>query len=334
MNERLPWHAPLWERIRAAREAGRLPHALLLCGPRGLGKGEFARQLAWGLLCEAPASEPWWPCGTCRACRLNHAGTHPDLRRCEPSDEKAPITVDQVREIARFLSLKPHHGPHHIVIIRPAERMNLNAANSLLKTLEEPQPGALLMLVSERPGALPATVRSRCQRLSFTVPETARALDWLQGRLPGGHDAALLLGLANGAPLAALEIAGQGGLERRSDMLEALRAVAEGGTDPLEVAADWLKFGPRESLYWLYGWLVDMVRLRSSGTPPVLGNPDNRALLATLAAAVPTRELLGLLERVAGALRLVDRQVAPQLLLEDVLLAWASLHRLDVGAAS
>lgn len=324
-DELLPWHASLWARLQGALRAQRLPHALLLCGPPGLGKDRFAELLAGAVLCESPTADGL-PCGDCRGCRMRRAGTHPDRRRCEPPEPDSPITVDQVRDISRFLSLTPHYGRHQVVLVTPAERMNQNAANSLLKTLEEPPPGGLLVLTAVRAGALPATVRSRCHRLNFAVPAPGIALDWLANRLPPDTDPELVLALANGAPLAALEIAREGHVERRRDMLEGLQHIARGRADPVAVAGEWLKFGAKESLYWMYGWLMDMARLQHTGHPPHLRNPDSREPLARMAAAVPARDLLEHLGSVSDALRLADGPANTQLLLEDVLLGWAALY--------
>lgn len=336
LNSPLPWHRDTGDRLWRARAAGRLPHALLLCGRAGLGKRRFAMRFAHALLCRTP-DEAGAACGRCGACVLLAAGTHPDLRVCElevnekTQKERTGIVVDQVRELIDYLALKSHYDGARVVIIDPADRMNPNAANALLKILEEPPDGTLMILVSARPAALPATIRSRCQRLVFAPPldgpERAAAIAWLAGRLGPGHDAGLLLNLAGGAPFAALALAAEGGLERRAAMLEDLRGLAGGDADPVRIAENWLKFGLEASLYWLYAWLADMVRLKADAEPPFMSNPDHRNPLAALAVNLEARSLIEQLERVSGALRDADGQVNPQLLMEDSLLGWVSINK-------
>lgn len=322
MSGLLPWHRPLWERLQGLLQAQRLPHALLFCGVRGMGKNHFALLFAHALLCESPAPGGL-PCGACRGCRLAQAGNHPDLHRCAPEDDKVSISIDQIREIGQFLALKSHAGGRKVVIIAPAEQMNLSAANSLLKMLEEPPTGTHLVLVSSRPAALPATVRSRCQRLVFAPAEGEAASEWLSARLGGADDPGVLLATTQGAPLAALEIAEQGQLERRREMLSELVSIAQRRGDPLQVAEKWLKFGAKESLYCLYGWLVDLIRLRVTDRPPCLSNPDNMEALLRLSSGQQTMCLLERLDLASQSLRMLESSVNAQLLLEDNLLLWA-----------
>ncbi len=337
LNGLLPWQRETWAQLGRARASGRLPHALLLCGCAGLGKRHLAVTLARALLCRTPDGAGL-ACGTCPACLLLAAGTHPDLRICElginekTQKERSAIGVEQIRELIDYLALKPHYAGARVVIIDPADALNASAANALLKTLEEPAPGTLLILVCARPAALPATILSRCQRIDFrpvapASPGHEVTVAWLAAQGSAGDDPALLLELAGGAPLAALTLAGEGRLEQRKAMVADLEGLAAGRADPVQVAENWLKFGLRESLYWLYGWLADMARLKAAQTPPRIHNPDQRRVLAGLAANLEAGRLLLQLDRVTDALRDADGQVSPQLLLEDVLLGWVSINK-------
>ncbi|HSW52736.1 MAG TPA: hypothetical protein VLG93_05865, partial [Sulfuricaulis sp.] len=136
--ERYPWHGALWSAL--ARQFEQLPHALLLQGRPGLGKHDFAVQLAQALLCEQ--ARDGMACGQCHCCRLFAAGTHPDLAGVGLVEDAKSIAVDQIRALGDFLSLRPHTAARKVVIISPAEAMNINAANSLLKLLEEPPLGS------------------------------------------------------------------------------------------------------------------------------------------------------------------------------------------------
>jgi DNA polymerase-3 subunit delta' len=219
-----PWNQPLFESLR--RRTERLPHALLIHGARGTGKLALAEHVARFLLCEAadPARKP---CGACDGCRWFAAGSHPDMRRVEPEalarepvmeaeEGDAPakkgkpsteIKVEQVRELAGFLNLRSHRGRLRVALVHPAEDMNPNAANALLKGLEEPPAGAVFLLVSHRPARLLPTIRSRCVALPVAVPPRDEALKWLSEQ--GAKDAARWLAYAGGAPLMALEYAGR-----------------------------------------------------------------------------------------------------------------------------
>lgn len=160
----------------AQLEAGRLPHALLLAGPRRTGKREFAQNLAAVLLCEAP-SGAHKPCDACRGCVQRTAGTHPNLMVLAPADDKRDIAIDDIREILGRLTLSAHYGGRKIAIIAPADALNASGINALLKTIEEPPASTHVVLVAERWRTLPPTLRSRCQMLRFAVPRGTTAAD-------------------------------------------------------------------------------------------------------------------------------------------------------------
>ncbi|MCX7962708.1 MAG: DNA polymerase III subunit delta' [Burkholderiales bacterium] len=213
--------AETWSKLRALR--ARLPHALLLHGPPGVGKLALAERFAQSLLCESGAA-PSTPCGRCRACRWFLAASHPDVRFVEPEaiarqagavqSEEGPaarsskpsseIRIDQVRALADFVNLASYRGGRRIAILHPAEDMNVAAANALLKNLEEPPQGAVFLLVSHRPWRLPATVRSRCVAVAVSSPPFEAACAWLTAQ--GVQDAAHWLAFAGGAPRRALEL--------------------------------------------------------------------------------------------------------------------------------
>jgi DNA polymerase-3 subunit delta' len=222
-----PWNEPVLESLKKAR--GRLPHALLIHGPRGIGKLALAEHFAQLLLCEHTDVQAR-PCGRCDACRWYLAGNHPDFRRLEPEalaktpppDAEAAeeggdaparrtkqpsivITVEQVRALADFLNLRSHRGALRIALVHPAEDLYPNAANALLKSLEEPPLGAIFILVSHRPARLLPTVRSRCVAVPVPVPASDVALRWLASQ--GVEKADRWLAFAGGAPLQAVQYA-------------------------------------------------------------------------------------------------------------------------------
>lgn len=321
MSGPFPWQTHQWQVLFDARQHGRLPHGLLFTGPQGLGKDHLAQTLAATLLCESPTATGV-ACGVCRSCQLLAAGTHPDLVRIEPAEDKKNISVDQIRELVQFMTLKSQYGRHKVVVLSPAETMNVNAANSLLKTLEEPTADSVLILVTSRPAQLPATIRSRCQEIHFGPAATALAEPWLRQQSVTGAEPGFWLALADGAPLRALELAQQGSERQRGQWLEDLRQLAARKADPVATAGEWLSGDPKISLYWLHRWLTDMVRYKAVAEPPHVANPDVVKQLRTLADPLSVAQLYRLLDRVGGGLRQLEANNNPQLVLEDILIQW------------
>ncbi len=256
-----PWQETIWGPL--LQKIKRLPQALLFHGPAGVGKLALAEHFVQFLLCEAPGPKAG-PCGTCDACRWFAAGNHPDVRFIEPEamarqvlgpeEEGATakpgkpsteIKVDQVRELADFLNIGSHRGARRFAIVQPAEAMNLHAANSLLKSLEEPPPGAVFVLVSHRPARLLSTIRSRCVAVPLPLPQPEAARAWLATQ--GVKDAERWLAFAGGAPLRALEHATGEGSAALGRVLQALASgdqgtlKACGDREELEILADALQ---------------------------------------------------------------------------------------------
>jgi len=178
MNTLLPWLVSTFADLQQRRAQGRLAHALMFVGPAGIGKHQLAERFAQSLLCAQPHADGQ-PCGHCHACSLYAAGTHPDLFRLSPEEDSKNIRIDQIRALIEGMSLSSHYGRHKVVILNPADAMNIAAANALLKTLEEPPADTILLLVTDRPSFLPATIRSRCQTLRLALPARDEAQAWL-----------------------------------------------------------------------------------------------------------------------------------------------------------
>jgi DNA polymerase-3 subunit delta' len=228
-----PWQQRVYAKAFAALEAGRLGHALLFAGPGQLGKRGVATRLAQGLLCTARHADGT-PCGTCRGCHLFEAGTHPDYQFVSfiPNKEgtklRTEIIIDQIREVSDRLTLTPQYGSAQIAVIDPADAINHNASNALLKTLEEPVPGRYLWLVTAHPARLSATIRSRCQKLEFRLPPADEARAWLAGQ---GHAVAAVdeaLEAARGHPGLAHEWLAGNGLAVRREVAADLAKLSRG----------------------------------------------------------------------------------------------------------
>ncbi|MDX1656995.1 MAG: DNA polymerase III subunit delta' C-terminal domain-containing protein, partial [Candidatus Competibacteraceae bacterium] len=253
-------------------------------------------------------------------CQLLAAGSHPDITRVEPEEPGKPIKVDRVRQLCAFLG-QTARG-YKVALLSPAEAMNPSAANALLKTLEEPPPGSLLLLVTAFPARLPATIRSRCQILAFTPPLRTQALEWLSPRV-AGFQAGLLLDLTGNAPLAALEQADRTRLQRRRELLKILVEVADRQLDPIDAAETWSRGEVVENLHWLVQWHMDLIRLKAAESPPGLRHSDLAPQLRALGRRVPLQTLFRRLEQARDLERLAATAVNLPLQLEGFLMEWA-----------
>lgn len=234
-----PWQQRAYDQTIAALDAGRLGHGLLICGPAGLGKREVALRMATHVLTRGE------PAAAKRSAQLIAAGTHPDLQLVSFIPNKSgdklrtEIVIEQVREISQKLSLTPQYGIAQVVVVDPADAINRAACNALLKTLEEPQPGRYLWLISSDPARLPATVRSRCQRLEFKLPPREESLAWLQAQGHSEASAREALDAARGHPGLADDWLRNDGLALRRQVASDLEALVAGRSGAVELAQRW-----------------------------------------------------------------------------------------------
>ena len=344
-----PWMQSQWQQLLQQYQSNRLPHALLLTGPEGMGKFEFANQLVHTLLCDkndsrnagspngAPLSAP---CGKCNGCQLLAAGTHPDSYTIRPESEGKQIQIASIREINHFVSLTSQFAPLQIVIIAPAEAMNRNSANALLKTLEELRPGKLIILVSSQPSRLLPTVKSRCQQISFSLPETQQALTWLAAQGVSNADQATLqrvLTLASGSPLLALQYLDQGKLELYYQLLQSFEKLGKKQLDPVTEAKRWEPAGLAHCVKWLYLWVSSLIHLKSA--TGLVDTTDVGAVLVEekiagnrmlwhepsldyLAEKTSNANLYSYLDQLIETARVVNTSVNVQLILENLLITW------------
>lgn len=248
-----PWQRRIYDAAMQSHALGRLGHALLLSGPPAMGKHEVAEAIAKRLLCSTPGSDGF-ACGSCRSCHLFPAQrvgllvtqAHPDLQRVglEPNEKgdklRTEISIDQIRKLGQWFSLTPQLGGAQVAVIEPADLMNTASGNALLKTLEEPASNRFLLLVTSRPGRLPATIRSRCQRLEFRLPAQEEALQALASEGLNGPEALAALAAARGNPGLAAAWTRDGALQLRGEVIDNLNAVGSGKTGPVEMAQRWL----------------------------------------------------------------------------------------------
>ncbi len=221
----LPWHAYEWGKLNNQLETGHLPHALLLCGGQYSGKSQLALSLSRLLLCAH--AEGGLNCGRCHACELSAGGSHGDFRWVQPEEKSRIIKVDQIREVVRFSNMTSGFGARKVIVLAPADSMNVNAFNALLKSLEEPASGTYIILVCHRMATVPATIRSRCQILQLPVPNQNDCCRWLDETTENRQESERLLSMTEGRPLLAQYLFNTGGAEvfaTRNFALQALLA--------------------------------------------------------------------------------------------------------------
>jgi DNA polymerase III subunit delta' len=318
-----PWQHTLYQHLNHALHHQRLPHALLFCGPPGMGKAHLAQQFAHLLLCSSATT---FPCGTCKTCLLLKAGNHPDLKIIEAEAPGKQIKIDTIRELANFCALTSNYGRWQVIIINPAEAMNQNAANSLLKLLEEPPLATILMLISHHPARLLPTIRSRCQRFDFghDPQDILAGREWLHAQLSKKkQDIDLLLQLSHQAPLAALALVEK--LPQRHALIESLYGLIQGRRDPLQTASEWVNLGTVDCLMWLLSWTQDLARCIGGGN--ALNNRDHAPRLMQLAQRLDLHRLFKVWEQQQTILRLVrsTANIREQGMMEEVALAWHAL---------
>jgi len=313
-----PWLSASFDTLARAIAVGRVHHGLLLAAPAGLRKRELADAFAASLLCSA-RDATGQACGHCRSCTLLAAGTHPDLVRVglELRDDGRPrteILIDQLRRLAERLALSSQFGGWQVAIVDPADRMNAAAANALLKTLEEPASDTVIVLVADDASRLPATIRSRCQRVDVPAPDPADARAWLVAEGVGGGDADAALAASLGNPGLALEWVRGDALTLRAACIEDLAKLAGGGRSAVDIAQRWAEDRPELRL-WFAATLArdEAIALSGAGSGPIG---------LTAPAQIPKLVAwFGQANRMRGMLSTALRG---DLLLLDLLCAWPS----------
>nr|WP_314490979.1 DNA polymerase III subunit delta' [uncultured Pseudomonas sp.] len=324
MAEAYPWQDSLWQQM-----AGRAQHAhaYLLHGPAGIGKRALAERLMASLLCKQPVGLE--ACGSCKSCSLIAAGSHPDNYILEPEEADKAIKVDQVRELVNFVVQTAQLGGRKVVLVEPVESMNVNAANALLKSLEEPSGNTILLLVSHQSSRLLPTIRSRCVQQACPLPSEAMSLEWLAKALPECSDAQRieLLTLAAGSPLAAVKLQAQGVREQRAAVVEGVKKLLKREISATQLAESWNAIPLLLLFDWFCDWSSLILRYQLTQDEAGLGLEDMRKVLQYLAQKTPQDKVLAIQDWILAQRQKVlgKANLNRVLLLEALLVQWASL---------
>nr|WP_179119173.1 DNA polymerase III subunit delta' [Massilia sp. KIM] len=332
-----PWQKAAWAQLQQMRE--RLPHAILFHGPAGTGKADFLETFAQALLCEN-AKPDGQACGECASCGWFVQHNHPDYRRVRPEsmeDEppaegeegegekkkasKAPsreIKIEQIRSLADFMNISTHRQGLRVVVLYPAETLNMPASNALLKTLEEPPPGTVFLLASNSLDRMLPTILSRCRKFALPLPSHEEALAWLKEQ--GVQDADSWLREQGGAPLAALAEAEGGSREELEVLLHFLAQPSVEGA--LRTAERLSKSELPALVAWLQRWLYDAFSLKLSGK--IRYYPRYQRELAALAGKVHTASLMRAIKATGERRAVAEHPLSAKLFVEDMLLEYTS----------
>jgi len=340
-NPLFSWQSQSWDYFQSLR--GRMPHAFLLYGPQGIGKTLFAEHMAQSLLCDNPDAQGH-ACQVCGSCGWFSQYSHPDYRRVRPEllDEeeasatdaeseaapktskasKAPskeIVINQIRGLSDFMNISTHRQGKRVIVLYPAEALNIPAANALLKSLEEPNADTVFILVSNSLDKLLPTILSRCHKFALAMPEREQALLWLQAQ--GIKDADIWLAQQGGSPLAALEMAQS---DSRSDLDEFLRQLSKPSVDSsLKLADKMQKMEVPPTIAWMQRWLYDIFSFKQTGR--IRYHPRYEREIKALAVRVDTDSLLKIIKSTNERQAIASHPLSAKLFLEDMLLEYSAL---------
>ncbi|MGK0273611.1 MAG: DNA polymerase-3 subunit delta' [Cocleimonas sp.] len=260
-DQEYPWQEKTWQHFIKAKAQNQLPHAILLSGEEGIGKYSLAQRMAKSLMCINSFSADKDACNECQSCRTYESGANPDFKKITLLEDKQQIGVDQIRALSEFLNYSRSYNTNRVVILNPVERMNVNAANSLLKSLEEPSAHTVIILVTAKMNQLLPTIKSRCQLFTVTSPNRVETINWLEqyqdNNLKNQQginqtlniDPKLLLEISGTKPLNAIKL-NQDDIDNRKHFFNDLIEVINRNTSLTEIAKKWEKHDVETLLNW------------------------------------------------------------------------------------
>jgi DNA polymerase-3 subunit delta' len=319
-----PWLARVEAQLSGYLRSQRLPHALLIYGKRGIGKSVLLRWFAKTLLCEQ-SQQTAQACHACQSCLLFEMNNHPDYHALIADETSKLLTIDQIRTLNQELQLVPQYNQYRVVLIQLAESLNVAAANSFLKTLEEPGQRTVFLLASDNNAAVLPTIKTRCQQLKVVAPGLKEVSAWLSAQ-QGVKNADVLAHIAGGSPLHAMQLLGCGEIENKRTVLQLFVTNDRAVSDIVSISEQWVKFSSEFVVYILITGIFDMIRLRMFPTirNDALYHPDQRDNMAEVAKRCSVTSLFGFLDRVYQLQTLLMTQVNKQSLYEACFIQWNS----------
>jgi len=323
-----PWHQSSWDYYIKARSRNHLPHALLISGENGVGKQDFANRMVKSLLCinvnerSQQGATELDACNKCQACKTYDANANPDYLGISLLEDKQQIGVDQIRQLSEFLSYSRSFNSYRVVLINQVERMNQNAANSLLKSLEEPTDNTVIILLASQLSKLLPTIKSRCQILSLKTPQKAQAKKWIEYNFPETSNSEELLSMAYGRPVAALNIQPEE-IESRDGFGKDILGVINKQIPITQTAKKWEKFDQELLLNWQITWVQNLIKQAISSDSNIEYSPDRSSkTMLELGKLKSENQLWKIYQQLLQQKQYIHTSVNPLMFVENMLMLW------------
>ena len=327
-----PWHEECWNYFVKARESNHLPHAILLSGENGIGKQVLAKEMVKSLLCMQP--EVFKACNKCQSCKTYESGANPDYSEISLLEDKQQISVDQIRDLSQFLNYSRSFNTYRVVLLNPVERMNLNAANSLLKSLEEPAANTVIILITSQLSDVLATIKSRCQLLTLRTPSIKQSLSWLEKQSPTIDSLELALHMATGKPLQAINIQ-QEEIENRETLATDLLAVINETKSVTETAKKWEKYNSEVLLNWQISWLQSLIKISECGqsitsNKSIIGSDEFIKIQNELNNSIQIDQKWSLYQQLIKQKRYIHTSVNTLMFIENMIMLWLKAKQTEL----
>ncbi len=323
--ELYPWHNDNWAKFKKFRENRRLPHAILLSGPSGLGKKTFAFRMSLALICETDIINQQ-PCLKCNSCRLALNHSHPDIFWLEPDGENKNIKVESVRNMIDRTSLKAQDSGKRVFIINLIDFLNKSGLNALLKTLEEPTPSCIFILISSSPHILPSTVISRCQKLSFQLVKDSMASSWLT-QYVSNSDVKSLISLSGGLPLKAIELYENGGLKSSKSTISIFSGLKARKINPIEAIKTLKELEQKYLFDDIAKIICDFIKLKNTNNPAKLFFNDSKVELFSICNDLNIEKLFQFLDTIFQIKKQMHYNLNFEMTLEKIIIDWLEITR-------
>lgn len=317
-----PWHLSTWNNFKKARNNNHLPHAILLNGEEGIGKLKLAERMAKSLLCMNTTANSSDACNQCPSCKTYESAANPDYLQIGLLEEKKQISVDQIRSLSEFLNYSRSYNTYRVVIINPVERMNLNAANSLLKSLEEPTPNTIIILVTANHSSLLATIKSRCQLFSVNSPSKDETITWLEQNksteINQQLDAMALFNMVGAKPLNALSIS-QEDIDNKTDFYKDIHSVIKQSISISDIAKKWEKHDIETMINWQIQAIQSAIKISFDSN---LVTVEEGVSLLELSKHLDSDEKWHLYQSLIKQKQYIHTSVNPLMFLENMIMLW------------